>query len=224
MLRYSIITGLVSGFIKSAFLTKINSYVDYRDELVIGTHHAIKGMDWCLLAKIDAEEAFAPVHKLVRLMILLFMILLAVSGIVAFFTAKNITRPIIKLRRKTYEIEKGNWDYQVIIDTQDEIGQFSKAFDNMTVRLKNARDELQSHQDQLEIKVADRTTELSKRLEEIEQHEITLYNSEAKYKELFNNMSSGVVVYLAKDNGEDFVFKDINRAVEKIEKVKKADL
>jgi len=37
-------------------------------------------------------------------------------------------------------------------------------------------------------------------------------------------MSSGVAVYEAKDNGRDFIFKDFNRAAEKIEKVKKDDI
>ena len=48
--------------------------------------------------------------------------------------------------------------------------------------------------------------------------------SEARYRGLFNNMSSGVAVYEAVDNGRDFVFVDINRAVEQIDKVKKENL
>ncbi|MFH1935427.1 MAG: PAS domain S-box protein [Pseudomonadota bacterium] len=48
--------------------------------------------------------------------------------------------------------------------------------------------------------------------------------SEAKYRELFNNISSGVAIYEAKDNGNDFIFKDFNRAGERIENSKKDDL
>ncbi len=49
-------------------------------------------------------------------------------------------------------------------------------------------------------------------------------NSEMRFRELFSNMSSGVAIYEAVDNGNDFIFKDINHAVERIEKVKKKDL
>lgn len=47
---------------------------------------------------------------------------------------------------------------------------------------------------------------------------------EEKYRSLFNNMSSGVAIYEAVDNGQDFIFKNINRTGEKISHVKKENL
>ena len=41
--------------------------------------------------------------------------------------------------------------------------------------------------------------------------------NEKRYHELFNHISSGVAVYEAVENGNDFVFKDFNAAAEKIE-------
>ncbi len=46
-------------------------------------------------------------------------------------------------------------------------------------------------------------------------------SNEARFRELFNNMSSGVAVYEATDNGNDFIFKDFNRAGEQTKKLKK---
>jgi len=172
---------------------EIKSYLDYRGELVIGTHRVVEGVNWCLLAEIDAKEAFAPVNRLVQLMISFFILLLGVSGILAFFISKSITLPIVKLHHRAEEIEKGNWGYQLTVDTQDEIGQFSRAFDSMTTRLKNAQDKLQHHQEQLEIQVAERTTELSQRIQEIEQQKIAMQNlaldleaSQQRYEGLVN--------------------------------------
>jgi len=54
------------------------------------------------------------------------------------------------------------------------------------------------------------------------QKELTL--SEIKFKELFDNVSSGIAVYQAKNDGEDFVFVDFNRAAERIDKIKKENL
>ncbi len=56
------------------------------------------------------------------------------------------------------------------------------------------------------------------------QAERQLKASEARYRELFNNMSSGVAVYQAKKDGEDFVFTDFNRAAERIDKIKKEEV
>jgi PAS domain S-box-containing protein len=44
-----------------------------------------------------------------------------------------------------------------------------------------------------------------------------LHENEARYRALFENINSGVAVYEVKDNGRDFIFKDFNRAGEKID-------
>jgi PAS domain S-box-containing protein len=54
--------------------------------------------------------------------------------------------------------------------------------------------------------------------------EQAIQESENRFRELFDNISSGVAIYEAKNNGRDFIIKDFNRAVEKIEKVKKEDI
>jgi len=59
---------------------------------------------------------------------------------------------------------------------------------------------------------------------EYKQAEQAMLESEKRYRELFNHMSSGVIIYEAKENGRDFIIKNINPAVEKIEKIKKEDI
>ncbi len=56
------------------------------------------------------------------------------------------------------------------------------------------------------------------------QMEDSLRISEARYRELFNNMSSGVAVYEAAEGGKDFIFKDFNSTGERIENLKKEDI
>ena len=51
-----------------------------------------------------------------------------------------------------------------------------------------------------------------------------LRESEERYKGLFENMISGVAVYEAVDKGENFVFKDLNRAGEEMEHIKREDI
>ncbi len=54
--------------------------------------------------------------------------------------------------------------------------------------------------------------------------EEALKESEERYRELFNNMTSGVAVYETKDNGNNFIIKDFNKGAEAIEQVKKEDI
>ncbi len=48
--------------------------------------------------------------------------------------------------------------------------------------------------------------------------------SQISCRELFDRMSNGVAVYEAKNNGQDFIFRDFNKAGEKIDNIKKEDL
>ena len=48
--------------------------------------------------------------------------------------------------------------------------------------------------------------------------------SEAKFRGLFDNMSSGVAIYEAADHGKNFIFRDFNDAGCRIEQVKREDV
>ena len=52
----------------------------------------------------------------------------------------------------------------------------------------------------------------------------TIRESEARFRELFDHMKSGVVVYKTENNGEDFIIEGFNDAAEKIENVKRDDV
>jgi PAS domain S-box-containing protein len=54
--------------------------------------------------------------------------------------------------------------------------------------------------------------------------EAALLESEIHYRELFENMSSGVAVYDASDNGEDFIFKKMNKAGENSGRVRRTEI
>jgi diguanylate cyclase (GGDEF)-like protein/PAS domain S-box-containing protein len=48
--------------------------------------------------------------------------------------------------------------------------------------------------------------------------------SEIRFRELFNTMNSGVAIYVAKNNGQNFIITDINPVGERISRVKKQDI
>jgi len=56
------------------------------------------------------------------------------------------------------------------------------------------------------------------------QAEKLLRESEIRFRELFGRMMAGVAVYEARDNGEDFIFNDINPAGESISQVKRTEI
>ncbi len=178
-------------------LLNVDNYKNYQGKMVIGTHRQIG--KWCLLAEISMEEAFAPVTKLVQIMVFFLMLLLTLSSIAAFLIARNLIYPIIQLQRKTAEIERGNWNYQIDINTKDEIGQLSILFNRMITKIKNTQDQLHNHQNELETQVLDRTAELRQKIVEIKQQKIgiqalvlNLETNQHRYENLVNSID-GIV-------------------------------
>ena len=54
--------------------------------------------------------------------------------------------------------------------------------------------------------------------------EEALKNSESRYRELFNGINNCVAVYEVRKDGAEFIFKDLNHATEKIEKLEKKNM
>ena len=91
------------------------------------------------------------------------VVLAIVSGILI---SSSIANPISKLQKGACEVWKGDLDYRVGTEADDEIGELSRAFDGMALNLKKSRDELEEHNQNLEEKIAERTAKLDMKIEE----------------------------------------------------------
>jgi methyl-accepting chemotaxis protein len=72
-------------------------------------------------------------------------VLVLVIGVTLFLTVRSITRPLANLRDGTAIVGGGNLDYRLGVTTRNEIGELSRAFDQMTEKLQAttlSRDEL----------------------------------------------------------------------------------
>jgi len=140
---------------------KVDVIKDYRGVEVLTTHANIPEMGWYLIAKIDTQEAFTPITQFTNILLLIFAIILLISIFISSVISRTIARPLRRLHEGTEEITKGNLDYKVGTPSPDEVGQLSRAFDEMTTNLKKSRKELEAYSRNLEEKVEVRTRELS---------------------------------------------------------------
>lgn len=74
--------------------------------------------------------------SLLRTVAIMIMILIAVdAGIIGFLVSRSISKPIKELRNATREVERGNYNVKVSIDTNDEIAELAQAFNVTTAAL-----------------------------------------------------------------------------------------
>ena len=153
------------------------TYQDYRDCTVLGIHHYIPEVQWCLLIEMDEEEALASITMMQNMIIILFSAIAAISLIFINFFAGSLSDPIIKLKDAANSIRQGNFDTKIEITSKDEIEELANAFSDMAKDLKE-------QQENLERKVAERTKELEKKIDELERYKKVTVGRELKMVEL----------------------------------------
>jgi PAS domain S-box-containing protein len=111
--------------------------MDYRGRKVIAAWRHVPLLDWGMVVKVDAVEAYAPATKLRNFFLLLMIAVVLLCICVAAIVAGSFLRPIHLLQKSVGEIGKGNLDHKVGTVSSDEIGQLGRAFDRMTGKLKS---------------------------------------------------------------------------------------
>ncbi len=97
----------------------------------------IPSCGWALAAVVPERNVLAPVYGELRQRTTLLLAGLALTLGIILLTAVHITRPIARLARTVREVAGGNLDARPPpIRSQDEIGEFSRAFNTMVSDLK----------------------------------------------------------------------------------------
>jgi PAS domain S-box-containing protein len=122
---------------------------------------------------------------------------------------RSVLMSVSTLQEGAEKIGTGDLDTQIETGTSDELGDLSLAITAMASSLKT---------------VLTSKSELEKEVAERRRAEEALRESEWRFRELFENMSSGVAIYQVVDGGNDFIFKDFNKAGERIDRVSRKDI
>ncbi|HTR83693.1 MAG TPA: adenylate/guanylate cyclase domain-containing protein [Reyranella sp.] len=106
---------------------------------------AIPGVTWGIVAKIDSTEAFAPVARLQRDLLLVGGLALAAVIVIGAWLSRSLAGPLAELTDGVRRFAAGNYDVKVRARTHDEIGQLCTAFNGMV-------DEIHAKNDVIEAK------------------------------------------------------------------------
>ncbi len=143
------------------------------DELFARAHSKgykdYQGLGWILVIEHTTEEIFAPVAQLRNRLVIISLGVTVLAILMGFFISRAFSNPLMKLRDAAIEIGKGNLEARIEVKSNDEIGELASSFSNMSGKLKESHLELKESHKQLEVKVQQRTAELSSANEKLEE-------------------------------------------------------
>jgi signal transduction histidine kinase len=140
------------GFLKAADgMEGVGFYKDYRGIEVLGAYGSFKtgGLSRIILAEIDSDEAMVPLNAIRNEILFLSLIIVAVIFVVAWFVAYGITRPLVRLKNAANFITLGNYDQQLEVTMDDEIGELTRAFNAMAQEINSTTQELKDNEKRL---------------------------------------------------------------------------
>jgi PAS domain S-box-containing protein len=126
-------------------------YRDYRGVEILGAYGSLDlgGVKRIILAEIDSDEAMVPLAAIRNEILFLSLIIAVVIFMAAWFVAYGITRPLVRLKNAANFISLGNYDQQLEINDNDEIGELTRAFNAMSLEINSTTKELREKEERL---------------------------------------------------------------------------
>ncbi|MFH0820930.1 MAG: ATP-binding protein [Candidatus Peregrinibacteria bacterium] len=159
-------------------------YQNYQGEEVIGVSVCFPEREWVVLSEVSTSEAFWPLWKTyIRLGFAIALFFLTIL-LLALVISRKVTEPLTQVTQVIGRVREGDLQARIQIDTQDEIGALSRAFNETVAKLGK------SHLI-LEKKVKEKTKELQKDLS-------TIAYEKAKADAILESIGDGIVATDAK--------------------------
>jgi signal transduction histidine kinase len=111
---------------------------DYRGIKVLSSYGRIDvpGLNWLILAEIDYMEATASINVIRNNIIMLSLLTALALFILTYTISKRITRPLVRLTKAAADLGSGTMDAPLPVESQDETGELTEAFNQMRVSLR----------------------------------------------------------------------------------------
>ncbi len=111
--------------------TGITETLDYRGEPILAAYTYIPRTQWGFVAKQDLKEVYASVQEMFLHILIVFAISVLFVCLLAFFVAKNFTRPIHEITQVSRRMQKGDLSVRTHILSEDELGFLAQSFNYM---------------------------------------------------------------------------------------------
>ena len=143
--RNRVVTSTLAPAITAAIAPRLlKNSTDIQDYLAVPTElrdisGAQVGQLFILRSLSGARQRLAALR---REIVVLWLLALVAALFTTYLVARKIMRPVAELDRAAAEIGKQNYDYQINVRSQDELGRLALTFQSMCESIRQARQEL----------------------------------------------------------------------------------
>jgi signal transduction histidine kinase/DNA-binding response OmpR family regulator/HAMP domain-containing protein len=116
----------------------VKTILDTRHQAILIAYKplAIPGVRWLLLAQQEEAEAFAVANHLLTLMVLVMVVIVVIIASVAVAVGNSIVKPLLAVTAIARQLAAGKLNQTIEINSRDEIGLMSQAFQEMISNLR----------------------------------------------------------------------------------------
>ena len=107
--------------------------------------------DYLIFIRVDSKEFLDIVFNMTLVLIFSLILALIFGGAIGFLFAGSLTKPIRILSNKAKEMANGNLNHEIIINSDDEIGELTLSFNEMAKKLSNMINKFALENNKLEI-------------------------------------------------------------------------
>lgn len=112
------------------------AYDDYRGVPVVGVYRWLPDVQMALLAEQDQSEAFSAIQFTVAATIGFVFVTALVAVAVSLYISRSIASPVVMLAKVAQNVAQGQFEQDVQLERDDEIGLLADAFNSMTGQLR----------------------------------------------------------------------------------------
>lgn len=107
---------------------------------IVGAYAPVPAMGWGVIIEQLKSEAFITERKSRIQASVVGLSVIVIAIVIAFFMARNLSRPIMHLINGAERVAAGDFTTQVDVHTRDELSDLSHTFNSMTRKLKEYAD------------------------------------------------------------------------------------
>ncbi len=104
-------------------------------------------LDWHLVIEQPLSDAFMPIYASLVTLGVVALLVLSAAIAASMFLSRSYSKPLGRVLEGTYHIRRGDLQYRLPIDTEDEIGRLARGFNRMVEDLQRRSIELEQSEE-----------------------------------------------------------------------------